>query len=72
MLACSDKVGKGQLINNGVPVGVIFFVEPKAMVLSSALDDLFTHSRSARLKGISSLSIAKKYCLKNSPRVIKT
>jgi len=53
----------------GEPTAVMFCVEPKATVLSSPAEDRSTQSRCARLNGISSRSMAKKYCRKNSPRL---
>jgi hypothetical protein len=46
-----------------VPTGLRFLVDPNATVVSVLLAALCTQSRSARLNGISSLSIAKKYKL---------
>jgi hypothetical protein len=65
--ASSSSVGKGQLAKITVPTGLRFLVDPNATVVSVLLAALCTQSRSARLNGISSLSIAKKYWRKNSP-----
>jgi hypothetical protein len=54
-----------------VPTGLRFLVDPNATVVSVLLAALCTQSRSARLNGISSLSIAKKYWRKNSPKLEK-
>jgi hypothetical protein len=52
---------EGQLAKITVPTGLRFLVDPNATVVSVLLAALCTQSRSARLNGISSLSIAKKY-----------
>ena len=54
-----------------VPAGDRFLVEPTLTVKSTPPDDFQTHSGSARLNGISSRSIAKKYCRNNTPSVYK-
>jgi uncharacterized integral membrane protein len=61
IFASSSSVGKGQLAKITVPTGLRFLVDPNATVVSVLLAALCTQSRSARLNGISSLSIAKKY-----------
>ncbi len=63
----SARLGKGQFTKNTVPGSVKTREEPNATVLSTFFAARYTQERSARLKGISSRSWAKKYCLKNSP-----
>ena len=66
-----SSVGNGQLANITLLAADRLLVDPKAMVLSVFLAARLTHVRSARLKGISSRSMAKKYWRKNSPSVTK-
>ena len=65
--ASRSSTGNMSLANSAVPGIDRFRVEPNATVLPRPLPVRWIHLRWARLNGISSRSMAKKYWRKNSP-----
>ena len=63
----SSSTGKPALTKMMLPGSLMLLVEPNPMVPPSSLASRYTQERIARLKGISSRSLAKKYWRKYSP-----
>ena len=71
LTASLPNVGNAVLTNSILPLGLKSRVEPKATVFSISLAARYTQERCARLKGISSRSMVKKYWRKKVPMCSK-